>query len=199
MGCIGSIGNGMRVLSGAVAGLSAKEHATGRYRERRLTPAEIAYGDRVFEGTVPLDRVFVATDAGLGQRPFTLPKLNPRSGYVIHLGADGFADAATPTLVHELTHVWQSCHARWRWSYAANSITRQGWSWIRTRSTDGAYRYRVGRPWKAYGAEQQASIVQDWFEPSGWRTWDGQPPGESRESDPRFDYVRANVRTGLAD
>ena len=66
MGFIGSIGNGMRVLSGAVAGLSAKERTTGRYRERRLTPAEIAYADQVFEGTVPLDRVFVANDAGLG-------------------------------------------------------------------------------------------------------------------------------------
>ena len=49
-----------------------------------------------------------------------------------------------------------------------------------------------------YGAEQQASIVEDWFEPPGWRTWDGQPSGDANESDPRFDYVRANVRAGLA-
>ena len=196
MGLWGSIRERLAVVRGALGGLSRSPSTRGSYSERKLTADEMAYADEVFSGTVPLDRVFVANDVGLNDRPYTLPKRRPRDGYVVHLGAASFADARSPTLVHELTHVWQSAHRSSAWSYVLDSVGSQAWSWLRSRSTDGAYAYTVGQPWNRYGAEQQASIVEDWFEPTGWRTWDGRPPGDRDEADPRFRYIRDNIRAG---
>ena len=52
-------------------------------------------------------------------------------------------------LAHELTHVWQY----------ANGMTLLRYVW-RER---GVYAYRLdGRPFHAYGYEQQAAIIEDW-------------------------------------
>lgn len=53
-------------------------------------------------------------------------------------------------LAHELTHVWQY----------ANGMTLLRYVW-RER---GVYAYRLdGRPFSAYGYEQQAAMIEDWL------------------------------------
>ena len=47
-----------------------------------------------------------------------------------------------------------------------------------------AYRYTLGKRWGQYNVEQQASIVEDWFR-KGRKT-----------TDPRYRYIRDNIRKG---
>lgn len=67
-----------------------------------------------------------------------------------HLPADVSGDPGLlAVLAHELTHVWQYAHGMTLWRYV-----------LRER---GRYGYVLdGRPFEAYGYEQQASIVEDW-------------------------------------
>jgi hypothetical protein len=50
----------------------------------------------------------------------------------------------------------------------------------------GTYSYTPGNPWSSYNAEQQASIVEDWFR------------GGMPASDPLYPYITDHVRTGNA-
>jgi hypothetical protein len=108
--------------------------------------------------------------------------------YQINMGDKAFdARAYTPsfkaTLIHEMTHVWQGHHGRlgliavWGSSIICQ-IQRQG----------NAYLYGEGnlnrKDWGDFGAEEQAQIVQDWYE-NGMLT-----------TDPRFHFIRDNIRMG---
>ena len=59
--------------------------------------------------------------------------------------------------IHELGHVWQGYHSAFTWWYVFNSIYYQA------ACGSGAYDFTAGKQWPQYGAEQQASIVQQWF------------------------------------
>jgi len=86
--------------------------------------------------------------------------------------------------VHELTHVWQGSNSTSATTYVHNSLMNQCRSEFGTGSHGGAYGYTPGGIWSAYNAEQQASIVEDWYV-------SGMP-----ESGPLWPYIRNNVRTG---
>lgn len=162
---------------------------------RRLKPEEVEIARRVFGDAIPYDRVCVTPLLGLGRRPFTttLPPFTPFAlGYALSVGREGYRGMESTgrlrgLLVHELTHVWQGCrHFPSCW-FMLNSILNQGLAAISRRLGRGpasAYAYEPGRPWEEYNAEQQASIVQDWF-----------LAGE-REDDERFVYVRDRLRAG---
>lgn len=68
-------------------------------------------------------------------------------------------------LIHEHMHVWQ--HENWRvpfW-YVVAAIGAYACSWVRTRSRESAYHYLLDptKPFRAYGIEQQATLMQDFF------------------------------------
>ena len=44
----------------------------------------------------------------------------------------------------------------------------------------------VIKPWDSFGVEEQAQIVEDWFK------------NGLKSSDPRFHYIRDNIREGAA-
>jgi hypothetical protein len=60
-------------------------------------------------------------------------------------------------LVHETTHVWQGKNSTMALTYVFSSVLNQG------LHGGAAYSYVAGQPWRSYNAEQQASIVEDWF------------------------------------
>jgi hypothetical protein len=66
-------------------------------------------------------------------------------------------------LVHEAVHVWQYQHIGWR--YAVGSVAEQFRAWLRLGSRRGAYLYCLSpeRPFQTYGYEQQAQMIQDYF------------------------------------
>jgi len=53
-------------------------------------------------------------------------------------------------LAHELTHVWQYESGMTLWRYLWRERGRY------------SYRLRAGKPFRAYGYEQQAAMVEDW-------------------------------------
>jgi len=111
-------------------------------------------------------------------------------GYVMNVGPKGYPDMTKNKnlLVHEMTHVWQGYNAVFAMTYVLNSAYHQCKGMVRGGydNRDAAYGYRPGQWFKTYNAEQQASIVEDWFaagEPQTGALWP---------------YIRDHVRAGAA-
>ncbi|HEX2203027.1 MAG TPA: hypothetical protein VHG91_07005 [Longimicrobium sp.] len=162
------------------AGRAARE--TGAYQERLITEAEEVFARQVFGDTLPYGAIWLSNGLGFEQRAYTIPHPRYLGSYVVHIGPGAFDDPTSDEnaalFIHELTHVWQG---RWRrnvFDYMVDSVASQ------FRQGQDAYVYVPGRPWGDYNAEQQASIVQDWFS------------GGMDEKDPLFVYIAANIRTG---
>jgi hypothetical protein len=157
----------------------------------------------------PLQNILVVSLTGVGGRAFTLPSsmlptlaaplLPPTTlmllqlvllaakradYYLLFLGRRGYNNAMNliphnrpgDTLIHEMTHVWQGYHSAFTWEYVFNSVYYQ--------VSGGAYSYTPGGQWNTYGAEQQASIVEDWYARGGL------------SSDDLYPYLLCNVRPG---
>jgi hypothetical protein len=148
-------------------------------KRRPITAAEIAEARTVFLDTVNYGRVQIADALGLGDRPFTL--LSPEMGrdsYILFMGPIDFAAMTDwPTLIHELTHVWQGQNHYISSGYMLNSAISQ--------AIDGnaAYDYKPGEMWGEYNVEQQAHLVEDWYEKDG-----------KSASSPRYYYIENCIR-----
>ena len=151
---------------------------TGSFR--KLTSDEINDATRVYRGTIDYDSVFISDNIGLTNRAFTLPIPNGHyNAFRISLGPLGFASTGgnglRKTLIHELCHVWQGTHDPVSWHYVVNSLANQA------AYQNAAYSYQPGMIWVNYNAEQQATIVEDWYD-------HGCSP-----SDPLFPYIRNHI------
>jgi hypothetical protein len=174
-------------------------------RMRAMSTAEYHIVSGVFGDTLPYRARIVVTDAaGLDGRAFTIPTslvstlLGMAPGafligalggylgsivnlaYLVNVGSDYDTLATTQQrlLVHETTHVWQGKNSTLALSYVFSSVLNQG------VHGSAAYSYTAGQPWRSYNAEQQASIVEDWFR-------SGQP-----KSGPLYPYIVNHVQVG---
>ena len=123
-----------------------------RSRPRGPTPGELAAARGVFGSAIAWGKVRIWA------RPFT--PFQPKRTAVTPLGAihfrpeDHLPDFSTSWadmawLIHELVHVWQHQTGQW-------VLPRGLW--------ERRYQYDVlDRPFRRYGIEQQAAIVEDWF------------------------------------
>jgi hypothetical protein len=151
---------------------------------RRLNQQEWQLAQQVFQRTLPYRAVRVSSRIGLGDRPFTLNYgIEDNHTYHLNVGTSGFGGLElTPysrsLLIHELTHVWQSCHSVWPPTFIFNSL------WHQTVSGGDAYKYTAGSAWDSYNVEQQASIVEDCFN------------GGLQPTGPLYPYVRDHLRLG---
>lgn len=172
---------------------------------RLVSDAEYRIVTGVFGPTLPVrQRILVTDAAGLDGRAFTIPTsllttvfgINPallaisiaggylgsvaNAAYLINAGADYNALATTEQalLVHEMTHVWQGHNSTFALSYVFSSLLNQGLHGA------GAYGYTAGKAWSSYNAEQQATIVEDWFS-----------TGHSTSS-PLYPYISDHIRKG---
>jgi hypothetical protein len=144
----------MATLGGAViVALGRLVARIQRHRARPLTGDERALLERVFRGTVALDRVrIVPGKAGLfdvNDRPFTL-------GDTIYLKGR----TSPKLLVHECVHVWQYQHVGPRYAYEALMAQR--------RLGKGAYDWQAelarGKAWAEFNREAQAEFVADKYD-----------------------------------
>ena len=140
----------------------------------------------MFRDTINYALVKVTDALGLGDRPWTtntppIYTLNVGSTFYTSLTSSG---ARRRLLIHELTHVWQGQHFI---PFMINSAAHQTISAITNGGNVAvAYSYTVGRAWRDYNVEQQASIVTDWYD-RGRQT-----------SDSRYRYIRDNIRANRA-
>lgn len=172
---------------------------------RMISPLEYRIASGVFGPTLPYPaRILVTDAAGLNGRPFTIPTslipavlgMNPVTflpatvggylgsvlnwAYLLNMGRyyNTLASSDQRLLIHEMTHVWQGKNSTFALAYVFNSVLKQG------VQGGAAYSYTAGQPWRSYNAEQQASIVEDWFRA-------GQPKGGTL-----YPYIVNHVQKG---
>ncbi len=175
---------------------------------RLMSAPEYQIVTRVFGNTLPWrQRIIVTNGAGLNNRPFTIPTALVRVllgtaasgflapvtaalgsltsfinlGYLMNVGS-AYSTLETShqgLLVHETAHVWQGKNSTLALSYVFNSCINQ------CVRGGAAYNYRAGGNWSDYGVEQQASIIEDWFNA-------GEPT-----SGPLWGYIDGYVRQGI--
>ena len=188
------------IVAGAAAGVAVE--LSLKHRKLTERPDEVAFANRVFEGSLPLDRIVLTNMLGVGNRPFTIPSVGDT--ILVNLGA-GFDDPTHYTgqgnpdrpvtqapgqlFIHELVHAWRIDATFFLPGLMCGAILNQA----TTLDGDmGVYRYgNPGRDFGSFNLEQQASIVDDWFGASGPMQEMNRP--ESRER-PYFRYVRDNIR-----
>ena len=152
---------------------------------RLLTAQEEKVAREVFQRTLPYSAIRVIPRAGLGNRPYTSNNvgLDDRGPtYHLNVGQNMYGGMTKSqlwrwTMIHELTHVWQSCHDEWPAAFIFKSLGCQivgGMS---------AYQYTDGQPWDSYNVEQQASIVSDWYDRG------------QKETSVLYRYIRDEIRT----
>lgn len=158
---------------------------------RHLRAEEITLAKRVFGDTLPYNKIFLVNQTGTGNRPCTEAQLTKRN-YYLHVGAQIFFDATSTApwsytdgkvkerrcdvFIHELTHVWQGEHQ-------PNVLKIK--SHYHQPPSKNDYCYAVGENWNTYDAEQQAQIVEDWFNPR---------IGSESTEDARYNYIVENIR-----
>ena len=152
---------------------------------RPLSKRERLEATKVFQNTIPHDKVALTGSLGIGDRPFTSPNPWPWDweAWDINFGTDQYWQRKMAkygviyywqTLIHELTHVWQGHNSIFPIGYVFNSI------WHQIVDSD-AYKYSPGQAWGDYNVEQQAHLVEDWY------------ANGCRRDDPRFPYIRDYV------
>ena len=176
---------------------SVKKGAKKLPKIRSLSTREKNLAKSVFRNTINYDMVKITNTLGAGERPWTT---NTPPMYMINVGKDYSSltanDDRKRLLIHELAHVWQGQHLV---PFMLNSFAHQTLSAINNGGdTAPAYSYRVGKPWKKYNVEQQASIVAHWFTPANICFKNGPCGGGMKTSDSRYRYIRDNIRKGKA-
>ncbi|MEM7341864.1 MAG: hypothetical protein AAF467_24685 [Actinomycetota bacterium] len=153
----------------------------GAFETRLMTDNEWSFVSTLFGGTLPPRSNIHITNVGLfdktdgSTRAFVLPLF--KGNYLVNFGSiyHHHADlaAAEPGLfAHEITHVWQSKRRPLKVTIYAEALA------------SSEYDFPLGRQWRTYNLEQQASIVEQWVD-----------EGQSRGS-PLYRYIAANVRAG---
>jgi len=147
---------------------------------RVLSATEQALVVSVFGTTLPpWDKILLNDGLGLGDCPWTD---NPMGIYSISIGPTCYPDCTSRAMwtgfgridavfVHEMTHVWQYFHG---YNVKLSSV------WGQTLG-DG-YTVVLGQSWDDYNVEQEATIVENWYN-------DGMS-----NTDDRFQYVQKVVR-----
>lgn len=156
---------------------------------RTLTTKEVAAAFGTFQSSITYSKVRVKDDTGFNGSPWTSPPLGDYPYYVLHVGPTLYQDLAKKktfrcVFIHEMTHVWQGQHGVPQ-GYVVNSAAHQSIAAILYGGkVSKVYSYIPGGKWALYTCEQQASIVEDWYE-----------QGSSVVS-PLFPYISKNVRKG---
>jgi hypothetical protein len=159
---------------------------------RRLRSEEIVFARRVFGETLPYDKIVLVNQTGKENRPCTQAQL-AKKNYYLHVGPLIFFDATSAApwsyssdgvvrerrcdvFIHELTHVWQG-------EYQPAVLIPI--SLYHLPPSKEGYSYELGQPWSSYNAEQQAQIIEDWFNPR---------IGCESQQDARYRYIIENLR-----
>lgn len=160
---------------------------------RELCEREKGVARKVFKNTLPYSRIVITDGLGYDDRPFTVPVVGTSSRtYMLHVGSrfQGMTrrDRDQELLIHELTHVWQGEHSIWVWSYVFRS------AWHQWRSNDAyAYDSNHWKEWRDYNPEQQAQIVEEWFQGGMKGDADSNEPVAQRP----YRYIVENIRGEL--
>jgi hypothetical protein len=159
-------------------------------KTRNISATEIYWAAQVFDDSLPSWGNILITDA-LGpipgmDRPFTVEEL-PGRLYTVNVGPEYYPDLnrsnnfgfspCRDLLIHELTHVWQYYHGCW-------VVPRSVWA----NKFGKGYEYTLedSDAWDDFNVEQQASIVENWFN-----------NGTMSHTDERYPFIEKIIRPGI--
>jgi hypothetical protein len=165
-------------------------------RHRSLNQQEIQLADRIFKGSLPVDRIVLTDLHSPDQyREFVYPaidgsiQVNMGKNYDNPLGADinRRASYAKPgsVLMHELTHAWQVQHTTFIPGMMCKALTDRDYN--QDVKTSGS-----GAAWSSFSLEQQGSIVDSWYSDFIDQGLDS----SAALTDARFRYISENIRQG---
>jgi hypothetical protein len=144
-----------------------------KFNTRVLSPSEIKAGKSIFGNSINFDFVRVDEGAVIG------PLFSGRAYTSFHT-INSWGTESTDVMIHEMTHVWQFEHAGA--IYMPQAIHAQVWG--------GGYDYggvsglmarqNSGKGFQSFNREQQAQIVQDFFQlrQTGYAPRTGAAPGD---------------------
>jgi hypothetical protein len=162
-----------------------------------LADPDYAFVDDVFQGTLPVDRIWLTNLQGASGRPFTFTAID--NNIYVNLGGDLYdAILAKDTgvyhvLVHELTHAWQIAHGD-TVSFFSEGISQQ----LLNSFVRDVYRYGPPGPaFSAFGLEAQAALVEGWYGGIDCDYAVRRVP--CSPLDPYYRYIELNIRAGRPD
>lgn len=186
---------------------------------RKLSPTERAFAYTVFGNSLDYDNVSIS-DVGPSGEVITIFFAN---GFTIHWapGYNGILGHPNlmSTFIHEMTHVWQgNNNGILAGTYQYKSVFAQVEEGVRdilkTKDYKGVIKRwdehrstaylldvaRFGQPWSSFNVEQQAMIVETWYDDEATRSryhlndGPGVIGGEMSPYDLRFPYIRDVIR-----
>jgi hypothetical protein len=198
------------IIPAIAAGVTSAALADIRFRS--LNDKEIQLADKVFKGTLPLDRI-VLTDLynpdhkdGTNEplaREFCYPSIdgsiqvNMGKNFDNTLGPDvngrSVYSAPGSVFIHELTHAWQIQHTKFLPGLLCDALTNRDYIQDVKNSDNSA-------SWSgSFSLEQQGSIVDSWYSDYFDPTSPTQELNSNEAlSDRRFKYISENIRRGQA-
>jgi hypothetical protein len=204
-----TVGGGLLILFGpsAIIPVLAAGVVTATLADIRFRPMndqEIALANKVFEGTLPIERIIITDLYRPGQnangavdRMFVIPGID--GSILVNMGKNfnhtlepdihgsmfEGAEAPGEVLIHELTHAWQIHHNTFLPGLLCKALIDTNYKYDKTKVREHA-------PWSStFGLEEQASIVNDWF-------GENAPELNSVKAlnDDRFFYISQHIRLG---
>ena len=170
VGTIAGAGIGGALVLGVVAGVGVGLATNAMIESRPLNGQERAVAAQVFGDTLPVDDVIITNLAGVGGRAFTSPGVDGKTycnlglAYRDPLGSSTSYPASGQLLIHELAHAWQIAHTSFLPGLMCSGMVNQAEFIL----GDDVYSYGAPGPaWSTWNAEQQATIVDQWFGGSG--------------------------------
>lgn len=204
-----AVGGGLFLLFGPSAIIPALvagvvTAALADIRCRPMNDQEIALANKVFEGTLPIERIIITDLYRPGQnangavdREFVFPGID--GSILVNMGKNfdhtlepdiqrnvrGGYEAPGEVLIHELTHAWQIHHNTFLPGLLCKALIDTNYEYDKTKVREHA-------PWSStFGLEEQASIVNDWF---GENT--PELTSVKALNDDRFFYISQHIRLG---
>jgi hypothetical protein len=148
----------------------------------------------IFNDELDLAAITLTDTKGKSGRPFTFPSPRPETQVNLNLGdlykkEPDFSTSQYPSkLAHEATHAFQYRHMSNASSYILHGIFDSNYD-------PGT----IGKDWKHYNIEQQATIVERWvrehYDPNDDQFGLASP---AALDDKKFQYIAGNIRTGKA-
>ena len=186
------------IVAALVAGVAVGAVVDAMVQLRRLTGPEMDFARQVFGNSLDFDRIRLTNLSGLGGRCFTAPTLGHIS--LVNLG-NALGNPMTAVFraypapgqlfIHELTHAWQLQHASLEDGFVPGVMCH---GVLNQTLVSDAYKYGPpGPPWRAFGLEAQAAIVDDWF--GGTFATGPEPP--LNKNGRYFPYIANNILPGL--
>ena len=173
-------------------------------RSHRLREDELALLTPVFGSKIPADRVLITDMSSIHGTKFTVP--DPLSDDILVNLGDAYDDTVGHTepnyphagqlLIHEMTHAWQI-------AYVYGTVQYYGEAFFAKIHGNASYYYTpAGPPFRRFGLEQQASIVDEWAGGTTMFAIGGTLTGRDAEhlelvTDPYYPYIINNIQMGL--